>query len=79
MVTVRLFGMFRLETGLKEVSLEADKVKELYPLLAKSAGRKFEKKYFENCVVVVNGAPAGNQTALKDGDLVFLTTPMAGG
>ena len=33
MVTVKLFGLFRLDTGLKEIKAEASSVKDLYPIL----------------------------------------------
>ena len=37
MVTVKLFGLFRLDTGLKEIKAEASSVKELYPILLDEA------------------------------------------
>ena len=37
MVKVKLFGLLRLDTGLKELELEADSVKELYPLILAAA------------------------------------------
>lgn len=37
MVKVKLFGLLRLDTGLKELELEANSVKELYPLILEAA------------------------------------------
>ena len=33
MVTVKLFGTFRLDSGLKELQLEAGSVKDIFPLI----------------------------------------------
>ena len=33
MVTVKLFGLLRLDSGVKQLELEADTLRELYPKL----------------------------------------------
>ena len=40
MVTVKLFGTLRLETGVKELQLEAGNIRELVPLICREIRRK---------------------------------------
>lgn len=84
MVKVKLFGLFRLDTGLKEMELEAASVKELYPLLlerAKAArpDTKITAKDIDGCIVMINGEQAKKNSRLKDGDEVMLMSPVCGG
>ena len=39
MVTVKLFGILRLETGVKELQLEAGSIRELVPLVCREIRR----------------------------------------
>lgn len=84
MVTVKLFGTLRLDSGVKEVTAEAKTVKELYPLVlreirAVKPDSAATEKALRACLVAVNGAPAGLRTKLRDGDVVFLFPAVAGG
>lgn len=84
MVTVKLFGMFRLDTGLKELRLDAGSVKELYPQLLQAAKAadphtKVTAKDIDGCVVIINGKPAKKNSKLRDGDEVMLMSPVCGG
>ncbi|MBR2328436.1 MAG: MoaD/ThiS family protein [Clostridia bacterium] len=84
MVKVKLFGLFRLDTGLKEVQLEAGSVKELYPLLL-DAARKAKPATtvtaadIDGCIVMINGKQGKKSSRLKDGDEVMLMSPVCGG
>ena len=84
MVTVKLFGLFRLDTGLKTLSVEAGSVKELYPiLLAEAKKAKPDTRVtagdIDGCIVVINGKQARKSSPLKDGDQVSLMSPVCGG
>ena len=76
MITVKLYGLLRIESGIKERQLEAGTVKEVLAFLADCG---IAKKDLEGSLILVNGAGAKKQTKLKDGDLVVLMSPVAGG
>ena len=84
MVTVRLFGTLRLETGVKELTAEAKNVKALYPLIireirAAKPGCAVTEKTLRGCLVAVNGVGVTPRTKLRDGDVVYFFTAAAGG
>ena len=76
MITVKLFGLLRLETGIKEQQMEAVSVKEVLQNL-QDAGIAKEK--LRGCVVFVNGENANKRKKLTSGDTVVLMPPVAGG
>lgn len=75
MITVKLFGLVRLETGIKELQVAAANVKEL----KKALSRQIPEETIRGCVLLVNGRQATRFTKLKDGDQVMLMPPVAGG
>jgi len=84
MVKVELFGLFRLDTGIKELTADVKIVKELYPILLAEAKRidpktKISAKDIDGCIVVVNGKQTNKRAKLKDGDKVMLMSPVCGG
>jgi len=84
MVKVKLFGLFRLDTGLKELQLEANSVKELYPLLLEAARKakpatNVTAADIDGCIVMINGKQGKKSSRLKDGDEVMLMSPVCGG
>lgn len=84
MVTVKLFGLFRLDTGLKELKLDVGSVKELYPKLLEAAKNAkpdttITSKDIDGCIVVINGEQSKKSAKLKDGDEVILMSPVCGG
>lgn len=84
MVKVKLFGLFRLDTGLRDLSADVKSIRELYPiLLAKAKEIKPDTfvtaKDIDGCIVVVNDKPAKKSTKLRDGDEVMLMSPVCGG
>lgn len=84
MVTVKLFGLFRLNTGLKEIKVEASSVKDLYPILLEEAKKvnpstTITAADIDGCIVVINGVQKKKSSKLKDGDTVFLMPPVCGG
>ena len=76
MITVKLYGLLRLNSGIKERQLEAATVKEAFALLS---GEGIPRKELEGCIVLVNGNSASKRTKLADGDTVVLMSPVAGG
>ena len=78
MITVKLYGLLRLDSGIRELSLDAKTVPELYFRLLEKTDR-ISKKDLEGCVLLVNGKAANRRTKLADGDVVQLLPPVAGG
>ena len=76
MITVKLFGLLRIESGIKQKQLEASSVKEVL-LALEDAG--ISKRDLSGCVILVGGVPANKRTKLHDGDTVVLMPPVAGG
>ena len=76
MITVKLFGLLRLETGIKELQVEADTVKALLLSLENTG---IPRKNLAGCVIFANNRPANKRTKLSDGDTVVLMPPVAGG
>ena len=84
MVTVKVFGTIRLDTGIKEMKADVGDVKSLYPLLLKQAKQNrpaanVTAADFGGCLVFVNGVQAKKSTKLQDGDSVMLMSPVSGG
>lgn len=84
MVTVKLFGALRLETGVKELHLEAGSVRELIPLVCREIRRQrpactVSEKDFRACLVAVNGVRVNPRAKLRDGDAVYFFPAVAGG
>ena len=84
MVQVKLFGLFRLDTGLKELKADVGTVKELYPILLEEAKKanpatKVTAEDIDGCIVVINGKQCKKRAKLKDGDEVWLMSPVCGG
>ena len=75
MITVKLFGLVRLETGIKELQIDAANVRELKKALTQFIPEEMVK----GCVLLINGKPANRFTKIKDGDQVMLMPPVAGG
>ena len=84
MVHVRLFGLLRLDTGLRELDAEAASVRELYPVLLAEAKRAkpsttVSAADIDGCVVMINGKQGKKSSRLRDGDEVLLMSPVCGG
>ena len=76
MITVKLYGLLRIESGIKEKQLEASTVNEVLEILA---GHGISRQELNGCVVLVNGNSANRRSKLTDGDTVVLMSPVAGG
>ena len=76
MITVKLYGLLRIESGIREKQLEAAAVKEV---LEQLAGFGIDRKDLQGCVILINGKSANKRSKLTDGDTVVLMSPVAGG
>lgn len=78
MITVKLYGLLRLDAGVREMEVKASTVTELYFRISQQNPR-VSKKDLEGCVLLVNGKVSNKRVKLKDGDAVQLMPPVAGG
>ena len=76
MIRTKLYGLLRIESGIKERQLEAATVKEVLEDLERCG---IPRKKLEAAVILVNGKNAGKRSKLSDGDTVVLMSPVAGG
>lgn len=76
MITVKLYGLIRIESGIKEKQLEADSVKEVLDAL-KDCG--IDPRNLNGCIILINGKSVNKRKKLEDGDTVVLMSPVAGG
>ena len=76
MITVKLYGLLRLDSGIKEQQLECETVKEVLQCLA---GCGISQKDLDSCIILVNGKSANRRRKLTNGDTVVLMSPVAGG
>ena len=76
MITVKLYGLLRIESGIKEKQFEAATVKDVLEQLT-SCG--IDRRDLNGCVILVNGNSASKRSKLQDGDTVVLMSPVAGG
>ena len=84
MVTVKMFGTFRLDSGIKELQLEAKRVKDLYPqimetVLEANPDTTLTMKDVKGCIVCLHDKQVRPSTKLNDGDEVVLVPAVAGG
>ena len=76
MITVKLYGLLRIESGIKETQLEASTAKEV---LTQLAAFGIPQKDLAGCVILINGKSGSKRSKLTDGDTVVLMSPVAGG
>lgn len=84
MVHVKLFGLLRLDTGLRELNAQAESVKALYPAVLAAAkeanpATKITAADIDGCIVIINGKQSRKSSRLADGDEVWLMSPVCGG
>ena len=76
MITVKLYGLLRIESGIKEKQMEAATVKEVLDALTDCG---ISKRDLNSCIILINGNSANKRSKLTDGDTVVLMSPVAGG
>ena len=76
MITVKLYGLLRIESGIKEKQLNAATAAEVLNTLAECG---IPKKDLDSCMILINGKTGKKRSKLADGDTVVLMSPVAGG
>ena len=76
MITVKLYGLLRIESGIRETQIQAKTVKDVLNSLFLC---QIPWTALNGCVIFVNGSRANKRRKLKDGDTVVLMSPVAGG
>lgn len=76
MITVKLYGLLRINSGIKERKIEAASMKDVWnDLIAQG----ISKKDLNGCIILINQKSASKRSLLTDGDVVQLMSPVAGG
>lgn len=92
-VTVKLFGVLRVDTQLPASEITANTVEDIFGILNKKVDEIFTEKAKENprlvhpdllsfkdALVFINGDRCSKKkTALNDGDEIWLLSPASGG
>jgi molybdopterin converting factor small subunit len=81
-VTVKLFGVYRVDTGTKQLELDCDKLKDVFAQLHEKLGgvQMDSGLQFKDAAVYVGGEPCRKKSrTLKDGDEIWLLSPASGG
>ena len=76
MITVKLYGLLRIDSGIKERQIEAACLNDVYNDLMTQG---ISRQTLGGCVILVNGKPASKRNKLQDGDTVVFMSPVAGG
>lgn len=81
-VTVKLFGVFRVDTHTPQVEIEAEKLKDVFSALNEKLGhiQMDSGLQFKDAVAYVNGESCKKKSrTLSDGDEIWLLSPASGG
>ena len=83
-VNITLLGLLRLDIGLHYLEADADRIKDLYPILLEKAvelnpGTTVTAADIDGCIVLINGKQSKKSSKLSDGDEVHLMSPVCGG
>ena len=76
MITVKLYGLLRINSGIKERKIEAESIKDVLEDLMMQG---ISRKELDGCIVLINQKGANKKSKLTDGDVVQLMSPVAGG
>ena len=76
MITVKIYGLLRIESGIKEKQLNAATAADVLDTLAECGIRK---KDLDGCMILINGKTGKKRSKLADGDTEVLMSPVAGG
>ena len=81
-VTVKLFGVFRVDTKTAQLELECDKLKDVFTQLNEKLGHIHMDSglQFKDAIAYVNGESCKKKSkTLCDGDEIWLLSPASGG
>ena len=76
MITVKLYGLLRIDSGIRERQIEAAGMQDVFRDLAALG---ISPRELKGCMILVNGKAASRRCKLQDGDVVQLLPPVAGG
>ena len=76
MITVKLYGLLRINSGIKERKIEAESIKDVLEDLMMQG---ISRKELDGCIVLINQKSPNKKSKLTDGDVVQLMSPVAGG
>ena len=76
MITVKLYGLLRIESGIRQKQLNAKTVKEVLDAMEMCG---LSRRDLDGCVIFINGNSASKRSQVTDGDTVVLMSPVAGG
>ena len=76
MITVKLYGLLRIDFGIRECRISARNIDDILQHLTALG---IPKDRLRGSLILVNGKPAGRRCSLQDGDEVQLMPPVAGG
>ena len=76
MITVKLYGLLRIDSGIRERKIEGTSMKDVFQDLKQQG---ISQKDLNGCMILINGKPAHKRNLLHDGDVVQLMPPVAGG
>ena len=77
-ITVRYFALFREQAGVASETIEAD-VATAADVFAATSSRHGSTEPLGHCKVAINDEMASWDAPVKDGDVVLLFPPVAGG
>lgn len=79
-VTVKLFGVYRMDTHVAALDLEADRLDGLLEALNRATEENKSSLSFRDATIFINGENCKKKKqSLKDGDEVWLLSPASGG
>ena len=76
MITVKLYGLLRINSGIRQRQIEAACIRDVLDDLMTQG---ISKKELNGCVILINQKPAYKRSILNDGDVVQFMSPVAGG
>ena len=78
MITVKFYGLLRIDSGIREVQIEAECLKGLYSEIMRLYP-SIEREGLRHSIVLINGERAHPSSKLSEGDTVQFLSPSAGG
>ncbi len=78
MITVKFYGLLRIDSGIREMQIEAASLKSLYNEITRLCP-SVEREALKRSIVLINGQRAHPASKLSEGDTVQFLSPSAGG
>ncbi|MBR0415286.1 MAG: MoaD/ThiS family protein [Clostridia bacterium] len=80
-VTVKLFGVYRVDTHIADVEMEAEKLSDIFKQLGNMVSEEHKSTIaFSDATVFINGERCKKKRQrLQDGDEVWMLSPASGG